>query len=53
LRGESAAELILRFWKESGASMSTTDEVGSVRRVTENPAAVFLLALMDGELVGH
>jgi GNAT superfamily N-acetyltransferase len=35
-----------------GASMSTTDEVGHVRRVAENPAAVFLLALVDGAIVG-
>jgi len=27
--------------------MSTTDEVGHVRHVTENPAAVLLLAVMD------
>lgn len=46
------AESILRFWKDSGASMSTTDEVVYVRRVTENPAAVFLLALVDGRIVG-
>ena len=46
------AETILRFWSDSGASMSTTDEVGSVRRVTENPAAVLLLAVVDGAIVG-
>ena len=32
--------------------MSTTDEEDSVRRVTVNPAAVFILALMDGDIVG-
>jgi hypothetical protein len=32
--------------------MSTTDEVGYVRRVTENPAAVLLLALIDGKIAG-
>ena len=32
--------------------MSTTDEVDSVRRVTENPAAVLLLAVIDGTIVG-
>jgi ribosomal protein S18 acetylase RimI-like enzyme len=46
------AESILRFWNDAGASMSTTDEVGSVRRVTENPAAVLLLAVMDDVIVG-
>jgi GNAT superfamily N-acetyltransferase len=46
------AESILRFWNDSGASMSTTDEVGSVRRVTENPAAVLLLAMIDDAIVG-
>jgi GNAT superfamily N-acetyltransferase len=46
------AESILRFWKDSGASRGTTDEAGYVRRVTENPAAVFLLALIDSKIVG-
>ena len=46
------AESILRFWIESGASMSTTDEVGYVRRITDNPGAVLLLALSDGKIVG-
>ncbi len=32
--------------------MSTTDEVGYVRRVTDNPGAVLLLALRDGKIVG-
>ena len=46
------AESILRFWNDAGASMSTTDEVSYVRRVTENPAAVLLLAVIDGTIVG-
>ena len=46
------AELILQFWTESGASMSTTDEVDYVLRVIGYPAAVFLLAVADGEIVG-
>jgi len=46
------AESILRFWNDAGASMSTTDEVGCVRRVTENPAAVLLLAVMEDTIVG-
>jgi GNAT superfamily N-acetyltransferase len=46
------AKSILRFWKDSGASMSTTDEPGYIRRVTENPAAMFVLALLDGKIVG-
>src|SRR5687768_14801445 len=46
------SDSILRFWKNSGASMSTTDEEDHVRRVTVNPAAVFVLALMDGDIVG-
>lgn len=46
------AESILRFWNHAGASMSTTDEVGDVRRVTENPAAVLLLAVIEGTIVG-
>jgi len=32
--------------------MSATDEARSVRRVTENPAAVLLLAVLDGTIVG-
>jgi GNAT superfamily N-acetyltransferase len=32
--------------------MSTTDEPGYIRQVTENPAAVFVLALLDGQIVG-
>jgi adenosylhomocysteine nucleosidase len=46
------AESILRFWNDSGASMGATDEVRDVRRVTEDPAAVLLLALIDGTIVG-
>lgn len=46
------AERILQFWIDSGASMSTTDEVGYVRRVTKNPAAVFVLALLDDKVIG-
>jgi hypothetical protein len=46
------AELILRLWQNSDATMTTTDEVEYLRRVTENPAVVFLIALVDGEIVG-
>jgi ribosomal protein S18 acetylase RimI-like enzyme len=46
------AELILQLWRDSGASMSTTDEVEYLRRVTKNPAAVFLIALVGGVMVG-
>src|SRR5688572_1530331 len=46
------AESILRFWNDAGASMSATDEAGSVRRVTENPAAVLVIAVLDGTIVG-
>lgn len=46
------AESILRFWNDAGASMSATDEAKYVRRVTENPAAVLVLALIDGTIVG-
>jgi GNAT superfamily N-acetyltransferase len=48
----SDAESILGFWKDSGASMSTTDEVEYLRRLTENPCAVLLLAMVEGEIVG-
>ena len=46
------AELILRFWKESGASIGVTDRVEQMRRVASNPAAVFLLAVNGDEIVG-
>ena len=46
------AESVLALWRGSGASMSTTDEAGYVRRVTENPAAIFLLACVDGAIIG-
>ena len=46
------AEAILRFWQDSGASMSVTDEAGYVRRVAEHPSAVFVLAVAGHELIG-
>jgi len=46
------AERIVRFWHESGASMGVTDNVERVRRVLANPAAVLMLAVADGEIVG-
>jgi GNAT superfamily N-acetyltransferase len=47
----SDAESILRFWEESGASMSVTDDTGHVRRVVTNPAAVLLLALSGDQII--
>ena len=46
------AEPILRFWKESGASIGVTDQVERIQRVAANPAAVFLLAVVGDEIVG-
>jgi GNAT superfamily N-acetyltransferase len=46
------AEMILQFWKDSDASMSTTDEVEYVRRVTENPSAILLLAVLEERIAG-
>jgi GNAT superfamily N-acetyltransferase len=46
------AELILRFWKDSGASMGPTDQVEQVRRVVNNPAAVLVLAVAESGIVG-
>jgi GNAT superfamily N-acetyltransferase len=46
------AEAILRFWKDSGASVSSTDDVASVQRVAESAAAVLVLAMADGRIVG-
>jgi GNAT superfamily N-acetyltransferase len=46
------AELILRFWQESGASMGATDHIEHVRRVVSHPAAVMLLAVAGDEIIG-
>jgi ribosomal protein S18 acetylase RimI-like enzyme len=46
------AESILRFWRDSEATASTTDEVGHLRRVVEHPTTVFLLAVEDRDIVG-
>ena len=46
------AALILRFWTESGASIGVTDTVEQIQRVATNPAAVFLVAALSGEIVG-
>jgi GNAT superfamily N-acetyltransferase len=46
------AERILRFWKESGASIGVTDEVDQIRRVATNRGAVLLLAVLEDEIVG-
>ena len=46
------AELILRFWQDSGASMGTTDRVEQLRRVAANSCAILLLAVSDGEIIG-
>jgi len=46
------AESILGFWRDSGASPSATDEAEYVRRVAGNPAAVFVVAMIDGEIAG-
>lgn len=46
------AEAIVRFWKDAGASMSTTDDVGNVRRVAQNPAAAFVLAVQGDRIIG-
>jgi GNAT superfamily N-acetyltransferase len=46
------AEQILRFWRESGASMSTTDQVEHLRRALVNPAAVLVLAVDGDDIIG-
>ena len=46
------AEAIVHFWKTSGASMSVTDDVEYVRRVTLHTAAVLLLAEIESTIVG-
>src|SRR5688500_17552928 len=46
------AEAIVHFWRTSGASMSVTDDVEYVRRVTLHTAAVLLLAEIESTIVG-
>jgi GNAT superfamily N-acetyltransferase len=46
------AELILQFWKDSGASMGATDQAEQLRRVVANPAAVLVLAVAEDEIIG-
>jgi GNAT superfamily N-acetyltransferase len=46
------ADQIVRFWQESGASMGISDTVDRVRRVLGTPAAVLMLAVGDGTIVG-
>ena len=46
------AEAILELWELSGASLLPIDTVGSVRRATEYPSTVFLLAEDGGRVVG-
>ena len=43
---------IVRFWRDSGASMAPGDSVESVRRAISHPAAVMMLAEAGDELVG-
>jgi ribosomal protein S18 acetylase RimI-like enzyme len=45
-------ESILQLWRASDATRSTTDEPEYVRRATDHPAAVFVLAVVDGQIVG-
>lgn len=43
---------ILALWKDSGASASATGDEHGLRALAVNPAAVFVLAVLDGEIVG-
>jgi ribosomal protein S18 acetylase RimI-like enzyme len=49
---EDDAESILAFWRSSNATTGSTDEVKTVRGVAGNPAAVFLLAVENGQIIG-
>ena len=46
------AERVLQFWKDSGASMSVTDESEYVRRAIQHPSAVLLLAVVENKIIG-
>ena len=46
------AERIVRFWQDSGASMSPNDSVERVRFAIDHPAALLVMAEAGDELVG-
>jgi ribosomal protein S18 acetylase RimI-like enzyme len=48
----SDTDLILAFWKASGAEVSATDTPEHVRRAIEHPSAAFIVAAEDGQIVG-
>jgi GNAT superfamily N-acetyltransferase len=51
-RSATDADRIVRFWHNSGASMTPLDSVECVRRLIAHPTARLLLAEADGEIIG-
>jgi ribosomal protein S18 acetylase RimI-like enzyme len=45
-------EAILALWHAAGASISAGGDAAAVRGMTVNPAAAFVLAVLDGQVVG-
>jgi len=46
------AESVLAFWREAGASPSVSDSVADIRRAILQSSARFLVAEVDGKLIG-
>jgi ribosomal protein S18 acetylase RimI-like enzyme len=46
------AEAILALWKAADATPSATDSVGEIGRVAARPEVAFLVAIVDGAIVG-
>lgn len=46
------AERIVRFWHDSGASMTSTDSAENVRRVVAHPGATLVVAEAGPDIVG-
>jgi GNAT superfamily N-acetyltransferase len=49
---DADADRVVRFWHDSGASMTPLDSVEHVRRLIAHPAARLLLAEADGDIIG-
>ena len=49
---QEEAEALLEFWRQAGATPSTTDSVGEIRRAITNSPAWVLVAEANGQLVG-
>jgi ribosomal protein S18 acetylase RimI-like enzyme len=46
------ADAVLRLWRSAEATESVTDTAGDIRRISANDHVAFVLALVDGNVVG-